>query len=63
MNFCLRPLPIFTLACMLTACGQSAPPPDLVKTQRQALEKARDVAKDALKQDQGARVQVDDASK
>ncbi len=52
-----------SLCLALASCGPAEAPPDVVKTQREALEKARDVARDALKQDQESRVRIDDASK
>ena len=41
-----RPLLLVVAAlCTLNACKRSEPPPDLIKTQREAMEKAKEVGK------------------
>ncbi len=51
------------IALPLSACKRSEPPPDLVKTQRDAMEKAKDVGKTMQKSvdDQGKK--ADEASR
>lgn len=47
----------------LTACGPSGPPPDVIKTQRQALEKAKGVESVIQSTDDARRKTLDDAEK
>lgn len=48
---------------LLTACTPKAPPPDLIKTQRQALEQAKAVDDVLRKQSDDQRRAIDDASR
>ena len=47
----------------LTACTPKTPPPDLIKTQRQALERARAVEEVLRKQSDDQRRAIDDTSR
>ena len=52
-------LPLAAIAfAALTACKRSEPPPDLLKTQREAMERAKDVGKTMQKSvdEQGKKV-------
>lgn len=51
------------LAAGLLGCDPPGPPPDVLKTQRQALDKAKGVEATIEKADEEARKQADDASK
>jgi major membrane immunogen (membrane-anchored lipoprotein) len=58
-----RCIPIMLVAAsLLAACGKSDPPPDLIKTQREALERAKAVSSVIEQSDQNARKQTDAAS-
>lgn len=47
----------------LTACGPNGPPPDVIKTQRQALEQAKGVESVIQNSDDARRKTLDDAEK
>lgn len=53
------------IACLtvLTACSPKTPPPDLVKTQRQTLDRAKAVEDVLRKQSEDRRRSIDDASR
>jgi hypothetical protein len=53
---------VASLVACLAACGPPDPPPDVLKTQRQTLERARGVEATIDKADQSRRKQADDAS-
>ncbi len=50
-------------AVLLLGCVPSDPPPDVLKTQREALEKARGVDATIQNADRATRQQADDASR
>ncbi|MGA2549859.1 MAG: hypothetical protein ABSF50_06895 [Burkholderiaceae bacterium] len=51
------------LGSCLVACDHPGPPPDVLKTQREALERAKGVEATIQKADEAARQHADDASK
>ena len=53
---------IVVVGALLAGCGKSDPPPDLIKTQRDAMERARAVSSVIDQSDQNARKQTDEAS-
>jgi len=54
-----------SLLCVtaLTACGPNGPPPDVIKSQRQALEQAKGVENIMQNSDDVRRKTLDDAEK
>lgn len=54
---------VISLIVGVGACGQDNRPPDFLKTQRDALQKAKDVSQTLEKADQAERKQADDQSK
>ncbi|MBI1889111.1 MAG: hypothetical protein HYS18_00540 [Burkholderiales bacterium] len=56
---------VVTLAALVAACKPSEPPPDLVKTQREALEKAKAVEGQVLQaaQEQKRAIEAAEAGK
>jgi outer membrane PBP1 activator LpoA protein len=50
------------VGALFAGCGKSDPPPDLIKTQRDAMERARAVSSVIDQSDQNNRKQIDQAS-
>lgn len=61
----LRRAPVLVIgsAILLAACSPKAPPPDLVKTQRQVLEQSKAVEGVLRKQSEDQGRAIDDASR
>lgn len=54
---------VFALASGLAACKPAGPPPDIVKTQREDLQKAKDVSAVQQKAAADEQKQADEATK
>jgi hypothetical protein len=62
MKNSLQAMLLLAIACGLVACKPSGPPPDIIKTQRQDLEKAKAVSAEQLKAAEEQRKAIDDAT-
>jgi hypothetical protein len=54
---------VASIAAACAACKPAGPPPDLMKTQREALDKAKDVNRQVLQQAEEQKKAVEDATK
>lgn len=62
-SFCLALMACFTLAIAACDSGPKEPPPDLLKSQRQSMERAKDVEKTLQQSSERRREEIDRAEK